>query len=326
MKFNLKKIVIMIPIVLVIISVCYLFANALNEEKMVTTGIVEITDIDVASKIPGRIDSIFAVEGDFVKKGQILAKLESREIDAKVEQAKGQLRAANFKYEMAKNGARIEEKEAVEKLYLQAKYQYDLAEKTWRRMQNLYLDSLISAQEKDVYEFQFKAALEQMEAAKLKYDLVLKGVRYEEIEMAKGLSYQAENGLEEAMAYQEEILIKSPINGELQKRIVDTGEILAAGYPIFTLLDLNDSWVTVQLKETEMSSIRKGNVYKGKVTALGNEEYEFEVSYISAIGDFANWRPTNQKGDFDVRTFEIRLRASEEINGLRPGMTVNIEF
>lgn len=320
----MKKIIVALPIILAVLAIAYLIFSSLSDDKKIITGLVEITNIDVASKIPGRIDSIFVKEGDFVKKGQVLAKLESKEIDAKVGQTKGQFEAAKFKYQMALNGARPEEKDAVEKLYLQAKHQFDLAEKTWNRMYKMYQDSVISAQEKDVYEFQYKAAMEQMLAAKSKLEMILKGTRYEEIEMAKGLLSQAENGLKEAMAYQDEIFIKSPIDGELQKKVVDKGEILSAGYPVFTILDLNDVWITLQLKETDMNSIKLGNTYKGRVTALGNKEYTFEVTYISPMGDFANWRPTNQKGDFDIKTFEIRLRAKDRIAELRPGMTVNI--
>ncbi|MCK7516319.1 MAG: hypothetical protein MZV64_00610 [Ignavibacteriales bacterium] len=107
---------------------------------------------------------------------------------------------------------------AVEKLYLQAKHQFDLAEKLWNRMYKMYQDSVISSQEKMFMNFNTVMA-EQMLYLKSKYDMILKGTRYEEIEMAKGLFYQAENGLKEAMAYQDEIYIKSPIDGELQKKV-----------------------------------------------------------------------------------------------------------
>ncbi|MCL6495212.1 MAG: efflux RND transporter periplasmic adaptor subunit, partial [Ignavibacterium sp.] len=269
-------------------------------------------------------EEIFVNEGDFVSKGQVLARLESKEMNAKVEQAKGQLEAAKFKYKMALNGARPEEKEATEKLYLQAKHQFELAEKTYERMMNLYRDSLISAQEKDVYEFQYKAAFEQMSAAKSKYDMVVKGARYEEIEMAKGLYYQAENGYKEALAYQQELEIKSPIDGELQKKLVNQGEIISSGYPVFSIIDSNDYWVTIQLKEDEMNGIKIGDEFDGIIKALAGRNVKFKVDYISPIGDFANWRPTNQKGEFDIRTFEIRLKPTDRIEGLRPGMTVNI--
>lgn len=326
MKLNLRKILLVVPALLALSAVTYLVVSSLNPESKIITGLVEITSIDVASKIPGRIDSILVNEGQNVSKGQVLAILQSRELNAKVEQTKGQLDIAKFKYQMALNGARTEEKEAVEKLYLQAKHQFELAEKTWTRMYNLYQDSVISLQEKDVYEFQYKASMEQMLAAKAKYEMVINGARYEEIQMAKGLFYQAENGLNEALAYQDEIFIKSPITGELKKKIVDEGEMLAAGYPAFTIIDLNDVWVTIQLKETDMNGIKIGDTFNASITALNNLEAKFVVSYVSGLGDFANWRPTNQKGEFDIKTFEIRLRSKQKIDGLRAGMTVNVDL
>lgn len=324
MKF--KEIIIALPFSLAIIAIFFLIANSNQNSSKIITGLVETSSISVSSKIPGRIEAIYVKEGDKIKKGQLIAKMESKEMDAKAEQARGQFEIAKFKYQMALNGARPEEINAIEKLYLQAKYQFELAEKTLNRMMNLYNDSLISAQEKDVYEFQYKAALEQMNAAKSKYDMIVKGARFEEIEMAKGLYYQAENGLKEALAYQSELEIRSPVDGELHKKMANQGEILASGYPVFTIIDLNDIWVTIQLKEDEMQGLKIGDVLTGKVTALRNNKFKFKVYYISDIGDFANWRPTNQKGDFDIRTFEVRLRALDKIEGFRPGMTVNLEL
>ncbi|BDQ01439.1 HlyD family efflux transporter periplasmic adaptor subunit [Ignavibacterium sp.] len=321
---KLRNYLIALPFVLAIVAVIVIVAQSNIDEEKIVTGLIETTTVNVASKIPGRVEEIFVKEGDKVSKGQVLARLESKEMNAKVEQAKGQLEAAKFKYQMALNGARPEEKEATEKLYLQAKHQYELAQKTYERMMNLYRDSLISAQEKDVYEFQYKAAFEQMNAAKSKYDMVVKGARYEEIEMAKGLYYQAENGYKEALAYQQELEIKSPIDGELQKKLVNQGEIISSGYPVFSLIDTKDYWVSIQLKEDEMNGIKIGDQFYGIVKALGDKKIKFKVYYISAMGDFANWRPTNQKGEFDIKTFEIRLKPVHENPELRPGMTANI--
>jgi HlyD family secretion protein len=326
MKLKKVYMVLSVPVILAVIGIIVLILGGGKDDSQIVSGVVEVSDVDVSSKIPGRVDTIYFKEGDQVKKGDIIARLESKEMDAKVEQARGLLETSKFKYEMVRNGARSEEKSAVEKQYLQAKYQFDLAEKTWNRMMSLYKDSLLSAQEKDQYEFQYKAAREQMDAAKAKCDMVLSGARFEEIKMAEGLFHQGENGLNEAMAYAQELFLKSPVDGELQKKIVDVGEIVSGGYPVFTILDLNDTWVNIQLKEDQMSKVSKGKIFSGKVPGLGNKEFQFEVSYISPIGEFANWKPTNQKGEFDIKTFEIRLRSSGKIEGLRPGMSVNIKL
>jgi len=245
-------------------------------------------------------------------------------MDAKVEQARGLMEAARAKMNMVHNGARKEEKDATENLYNQAKYQYEYALKTWNRFQSLYKDKVISTQEKDEMEFKYNAAKEQMEAAKAKYDMVMKGARVEEIDAVESLYHQAENGYNEAIAYKQELEIKAPVNGEINQCISDAGEVINSGYPVFTILQPEDSYVVLQIREDKMNQISKGKIFNGKIPALDNRSVDFEVTYIAAMGDFATWKPTNQKGEFDLKTFEIHLRSKSPIEGLRPGMTVNI--
>lgn len=326
MKLKKSYIILSIPVIIILIAIVFLIINSFSKDEIIITGIVETTETDVASKIPGRIDSVFVKEGDAVKRGDILARLESKEMDAKVEQARGMMEAAKAKMTMAQNGARKEEKEATEKLYNQAKYQFEYAQKTWNRFQSLYKDKVISAQEKDEVEFKYNAAKEQMDAAKAKYDMVMKGARYEEIEAVQSLFHQAENGYNEAIAYQKELNIKAPVDGEISKCISDPGEVINSGYPVFTILQPKDSYVVLQIREDRMNEIKKGKIFTGKIPALNNLEVEFEVTYIASMGDFATWKPTNQKGEFDLKTFEIHLRSKNPIDGLRPGMTVNISL
>ncbi len=318
--------VITVPLLIIIISSVVLISRSNSHEDVFVTGIVEASHVDLSSKLAGRIDSVFVREGEEVNKGQVVATLISKELDAKLEQARSVMEAAYQKLQIAVNGARPEEKEMAEKLYLQAKHQYELAETTYGRIMRLYKDSIISSQEKDQIEFQYKAAREQMESAKAKYDLVLKGARNEEVLMADAGYRQAENTFKEVLAYKEELTIVSPMHGEISKKIADPGEIVSAGYPVFTVTDLSDTWVILQLREDQMQKVRKDDNFTAFIPALGNAEYMFYVSYISPVGDFAAWKPTNQKGEFDLKTFEIRLRPKSPVTGLRPGMTVNVKF
>ncbi|HOP49919.1 MAG TPA: efflux RND transporter periplasmic adaptor subunit [Ignavibacteriales bacterium] len=322
-----KKIILIFPIVIFAFALIFiLIKNLTNENDIVISGLVEVSDVDVASKIPGRIDTIYVKEGDYVQKGQLLATIISKELDAKLEQAKGVMEAAKAKAQMAHNGARKEEKEATQKLYEQAKAQFEFAEKTYKRIMKLYQEGLVSSQDKDQIEFQYKAAQEQMYAAKAKLDLVNSGARREEIEAADALYYQAQNTYNEVLAYKNELNIYAPLSGEVYKKIIDQGEVVNSGYPIFNIIDLNDIWVTIQVKEDLMKYIQKGKRFKGLIPALDNREEEFYVSYIAPMADFATWKPTNQKGEFDLKTFEIKLKPINKIEGFRPGMTVNIKL
>ena len=319
MKATKSTLIFAVPVSVALIAAVVLIVRAVLPDRNVVTGIVETTEIDIASKLPGRVDSLFVAEGEPVYKGEVLAVLASKEIDAKVGQARGAMDAARARLQMARNGARPEEREAVEKLYLQAQHQFDLAEKTWTRIQNMYKDSVISAQEHDQVQFQYRSAREQLDAAKAKYQMVINGTRKEELEGAEALTRQAENALNEALAYQQETRLVSPADGELSKRIVERGEIVAGGYPVMTVLNTEDSWIVIQLREDLMTSIHKGSKLAVIIPALGSETHTFTVTYVAAMADFATWRATNQKGDFDLKTFEIRLRPEHPVPGLRPG-------
>ncbi len=324
MKIKKGYIILSLPVIILLIALIFVLVAKTEDDYVVISGIVEATEVDVASKIPGRIDSVYFDKGDYVKKGDIIAKLESKELKAKVEQAKGMMEAAKSKLEMVRNGARIEEKTQVEKLYKQALEQFDYAEKTYKRFKKLYEEGVISSQEYDGVLFKYNSAKEQADAAKAKYDMVMKGARYEEIDAVEALFHQAENGYNEAMAYYQELDIKAPIDGEISNRISDPGEVIAAGYPIFTIIKPEESYLLLQIREDMLNKFKKGNTFKSVIPALDNKEVEFKVTYISAMADFATWRPTNQKGDFDLKTFEIHLKPIEKINDLRPGMTVKL--
>lgn len=75
-----------------------------------------------------------------------------------------------------------------------------------------------------------------------------------------------------------------------------------------------------------LNTFKKGASFEGVIPALDNKQTEFEVTYIASMADFATWRPTNQKGDFDLKTFEIHLKSKENIKDLRPGMTVKLNI
>lgn len=326
MKLEKRHIVIALPVLLAAVAVIVLIIRAATPDKIIVTGIIETDEIDVASKIPGRVDSLYVREGEKVAKGQVIAKLSSREVDAKVEQARGMMEAARAKMDMANTGARPEEKETMEKKYLAAKHQFELAEKTWKRINQLYQDSVVSAQEHDQIDFQYKAAKDQLDATYAQYRMVLEGVRSEERRAAEALFHQAENAYNEALSYQQETHLICPIDGEVSKRSIDQGEMVAAGFPVVTAFNPTDVWIVLQLREDQMTGVRQDAQYRVTLPAIDKLPHEFRVSYIAPMADFATWRSTNQKGDFDLKTFEVHLSPANPISGLRPGMTARVQL
>jgi HlyD family secretion protein len=144
------------------------------------------------------------------------------------------------------------------------------------------------------------------------------------IEIAVAEYSAAENLYNEAMAFNQELELISPVSGEISNQIAERGEIVPAGFPVFSVQIPEEAYVIIQIREDLMENFKKGSVFTGIVPALGNSEHQFYISYIAPMADFANWLPTNDKGAIDLRTFEINLKPKEEIEDLRPGMSVKI--
>lgn len=285
-------------------------------------GEVDATQVNLAVKIAGRVSEVLVKEGEYVEKGAVLLNLYSPEIDAKLRQASSAQKAASAQRDKAYAGARSQEVEAAMNLWIQAREAAELAEKTYRRINNLYADGIVPGQRRDEIEAKWKAAEAAAAAARSQYDMALEGAREEDRTAASALVDQAQGAVTEVESYLDETRLESPLAGEVIHLLADPGEVVNAGYPVVTILDLEDIWVTFNIREDNLAGMRMGEVFPISVPALGNKKFEVEISYISALGDYATWRATSASGGFDLKTFEVRARPVNKIEGLRPGMSV----
>ncbi|HNX00773.1 MAG TPA: efflux RND transporter periplasmic adaptor subunit [Candidatus Cloacimonadota bacterium] len=310
-------------IVIVAIILFYIFA-VIHPKPQYILGEIDATQVDVSSKIPGRIDSIYVEKGDSVTKGQVLARLHSPEIEAKVEQAKDAVESAKAMLNMALNGARPQDVKAAYDMYTAAKAQADFATKSYQRMKALVDKKSISKQAFDEMEAKYLAAKAQEEAAYEKWNMAKEGARKEEIEAARGNYERAVNTLKESQSYLDEITIKAPQNGEVDNLISDAGEMVAAGYPILSIVDLEKCWIVVYVSEDKLPYLKKGNEIKAEIPAIGKKGIPFVVSYISPVADFATKKATSEQGSFDLKSFQIQLTPLQPVDGLRPGMSARL--
>ncbi|UMB54018.1 efflux RND transporter periplasmic adaptor subunit [Lutibacter sp. A64] len=289
-------------------------------------GRVEAKEIYLSSKLPTRLKSIEVKEGTSVTKGQLLATLESPEIDARELQALAAKDAANAQKDKARNGARKEEINAYKSLYEKATAGANVMLKSYERIENLFKDGVVSEQQKDEVFAKKEAALNDQKAAYNKYQLALKGARSEDIEAANALVRKAEGALSELESYKNERFIISPIDAEVLDFLPEEGELIGAGYPVAHLVDLSNSYAIVNVKETDLYNFKKGSEFKATVPALENKEITFQIYYVAALGDYATWNATKSTGDFDIRTFEIKATPKTSETELRPGMSILIDY
>lgn len=286
-------------------------------------GMVEAEELTIATKAPlTRVERLLVHEGDRVKAGQVLAELSSPEIAAKQQQAQGVLDSAQAVNQRAEKGARQEDVASLKAIWAGAQAAADLAQKTYVRASNLYAQGVVAAQRRDEALAARDASARQAEAARLQYLKVASGATVEEKTIAASQVKIAQAGVAETASLQAETTLRAPADGEIGKKLVNGGEIVPLGFPVFTLTEVDEPWVTLNVPESQFHGLQTGKVLSGDIPALDLKGVKFKVSYISPAGDFATWRATRQSSGYDIRSFEVKVRPVAHVAGLRPGMSV----
>lgn len=313
----------LVVIILVILVVGYIVSKD-NGPKYIQ-GEAEATEYRVSGKVPGRIEEFRAVEGSYVRKGDTLVVIDSPEIRSKIAEANAAKAAANAQRKKAMNGARSEQITGAYELWQQAIVQEEVLRKSFERVQKLYDQQVISAQKYDETKAKYDAACAQTKAAKSQYDMAVAGARSEDKEAAVALVDRANAAVELVNSYLEELYLTAPADGIISDIFPKVGELVGTGSPIMTVQDLADMWFTFNIREDQLHSLGIGDTVTLEVPALDHRSVEATVYYLKARESYATWKATKEIGEYDTKTFEVRARPNEPVEGLLPGMSVLIK-
>ena len=296
-----------------------------HTEPIIIQGTVECTTYRASSKIAGRIVEMNLQEGQRVTKGELLYTLSTPELDAKLQQVEAAKSAAAALDQKVLAGARKQQIEEAHNLWQKAQAGRVLAQRTFERIKSLYNDGVVAAQKYDEAEANYQAAVATESAAKAQYDLAIDGASREEKRAAMAQVEQATGAVNEVESYIQDARVYSPINGEISTIIAERGELVGSGYPVISIIDTSDMWVTFNFKETLLPKIRVGGYITAYIPALDNN-IELEIRYVSVQADFATWSATRTRGGFDIRTFAVKAYPTHNNEGLRPGMSVLVNW
>ena len=310
--------------VVVIIIVALIGFLALDREPNVIQGQVEVTEYRVSSKVPGRILELRVKEGDYVKAGDTLAILDAPEVRAKMEQARSAENAAAALELKALNGARKEDIQGAFSVLQQAKAGYEIAEKSYNRIQRLFDEGVVSAQKRDEVYANYKAMEAQMKAAQSRYDMAVNGARMEDKLAAAAQVGRAKGAVQEVNSYIHETVQTAQIEGEVSDVYPKVGELVGTGSPIMSIAVMDDMWGTFNVREDQLNDMQVGSEFTAFVPAF-NKEVKMKVYYLKDQGSYAVWKATKANGQYDLKTFEVKARPVEKLDGLRPGMSLIIK-
>ncbi len=296
----------------------------LSDDDDIIQGQIEVTEYRVSSKVPGRILELRVKEGDYVKVGDTLAIIDAPDVMAKMTQAQGAENAAAAMSEMAENGARKEQVRGAYEVLQQAKAGLEIAEKSYQRVQRLFDEGVMTAQKRDEAFANYKAMEAQVKAAQSQYDMVSNGARREERRAAAAQVERSRGAVAEVGSYINETIQRAQVEGEISEVYPHMGELIGTGSPIMSISVLNDIWGTFNIREDQLGGMKVGDEITAYVPAF-DKNVRMKIYFIKDQGSYAVWKATKAKGQYDLKTFEVRAKPLDKMEGLRPGMSLVIK-
>jgi HlyD family secretion protein len=339
-----------------------IWRHAHSSKQYIVDGTIECDEINVSSKVPGRIGKLLVDEGTPVKPGDPLIVLESQEIDAKVQQASAAYQATLAKVSQAGTavklqqltyhdqlgeaeaqlGARQEDVHQAEENLNAARAAYKTQSDTYKRFHGLFEEGVIPQQTEQEFEYRYLAAKANLGAAESKLAQAKHGVKAatSALQLARDASLQVNlrqqdqaaaaqqaesvhGQVNEALAYQADTKIASPVYGYVSQKVANTGEMVSAGFPMLTIVRANDFKVKVYVDESKYGHLQLGKQIKIVIPALNNQTVYGKLIRISQSADFATKRATNEQGSYDVRGIQLVI-ALDDNSRYRNGMTARV--
>ena len=308
--------------VFVLVCVGLLGILLVHPPKETTQGQMDCETVRVSGKLPGRIVKFYVQEGDYVHKGDTLVAISSKTADASLYRAKSMQRAAQAAQQKVDNGTRSELKESAQRMVDQAKAAQGIAQKTYDRMENLYKEGVVTAQKRDEAKAALDAATAAVRTAESNARLTENGSRDEDKSATQSMTDAAKGTVMEVESILEDQILVAPCDGEVSEIYPHVGELVSLGTPIMSISQLDDMWGDFNVREEKLQGLTMGSTIDVTIPALNNKQTKMVVYYIHDQGSYAVWNATKAYGQYDSKTFEVKARPTEQIEGLRPGMSV----
>jgi HlyD family secretion protein len=290
---------------------------------IVASGHVEATDVRLSTKVPGRLVSFAVHEGDSVKTGQELAKLDTIDLELALDQARAERQQARAELRLRQTGARPED---IAELSAQtASVEADLAgaQRDLERMQALFDKGSGTTKARDDAKTRRDMAAARLAAIRESLARIKAGFREEEKDAARARVAAVEAKLAQLEQQVKDATVTSPLNGVVTEKIAEPGELLQPGAALCVVTDLTNAWLTVYVGEPDLGRIRIGQ--EADVVTDGGEVRKGKLSFIASKAEFT---PRNvQTRDERVKlVYRVKVLLPNSDGLFKPGMPAEARF
>jgi HlyD family secretion protein len=313
-------------VVLLAVVAALVIRSRRSDEGLVASGTVEATEAQLGFQVPGRILEIKPREGDRVHAGDVVAWLDRTELQARRAQARAQLAAARALLAELEAGARREELAVARESARAAEERYRDAERDYQRIRRLFEGGAVAREALDKAQLALDVAQSQRDQAQQQLQMVETGPRRERLQAQRAAVEQAEAGLRQAEAALQHAVITAPFDGVVTVRDREPGEVVGAGVPVLTLMNPDDRWVRIYIREDRIGAVSIGQPAAISTDTYPGKRYQGVVSFIASEAEFT---PRNvQTAEERVKlVYAVKVRITGDSGQeLKPGMPADVRL
>lgn len=323
-----KRIPILILVLLLAGAGTAWFLGARHRERnrvLRAYGNVDIREVNLGFRVAGRVSEVLCDEGDAVKAGQVLARLDDEPYRREVDEASAEVDAARARLDLEEAGNRPQEIAAQRAVVNERKVTAANAERLYNRQENLFGKKVASVQERDDAQAAYDEAQARLHSAQEQLDLLEAGFRPEEIAQARAELAGAQAGLATAKLHVEDSTLKAPSAGVILTRAEEPGAVLQPGATVLTLSLTRPVWVRAYMSEPDLGRIHPGMKVEVFTDSRPGKPYSGQIGYISPRAEFT---PKNVETP-ELRTslvYRFRVVVNNPDEALRQGMPVTVKI
>ena len=322
-----KRLPIIIFVILATFGAWILYTRSRSESARAVKlfGNVDIREVNLGFRVSGRVAEVLRDEGDAVKTGDIVARLDDEPYRREVDEARGQVASLRAHLQLLEAGNRPQEIAQARALVREREVTAANAERTYKRQQELLGSKAVSIQERDEAEATYHESEARLHSAREQLNLLEAGFRSEDIAKAKADLARAEATLASTELRVQDTVLKAPSDGVVLTRAQEPGAILQPGTTVLTVSLKQPVWVRAYINEPDLGRIHPGMKVQVYTDSHPSTPYSGQIGYISPRAEFT---PKNVETS-ELRTslvYRLRVVVNSPDDGLRQGMPVTVRL
>jgi len=296
-----------------------------DPSRIRVSGSIEVVEAELSFKLPGRVETRLVDEGDMVKTGQVVAKLETGDIAQQVALRKADVQAAEAGLADLLAGARPQELKQAAAAVRQAQADFNRIKDDYDRMQELFKQGSSNQREHDAARTAYDVAQARLQTAQQQQSLVQQGPRPDAIKVARARLLQAQEAEKLAEVQFGYATLTSPLTGMVLSKNVEPGEMVAPGTPVVTVGDIEHVYMRAYIEETDLGRVKLGQKVQVTTDTYPDKFYEGKITFISPQAEFTP-KNVQTKQERVKLVYRVKVDIDNAKLELKPGMPAEAEI